>query len=116
MDKEIIDKAINAVFEIIKEREKANKLNDMQKNLNFNSDSFSFGSLLDINEDKFVNFLDWFFYGLSKAFEHPDDDVGGLVSYTLYDAATPYLDGKPYYLKDKNDFKNYVYTILNIKD
>lgn len=116
MKKETIDKAIDAVFEIIADKEKVRALDDLQKRIGFENNFFSFSSFLDANEDRLVEFLDWFFFGLSRDFSHPESDLGGLVSYTLYDAATPYIDGRAYDLKSKDEFKSYVYTILNQKD
>jgi len=108
MDKQIINKAIDTVFEIISDKEKVKALDDLQKRLGFENDFFSFSSFLDANEDRLINFLDWFFYNLSPDFQHPDSDFGGLVSYALYDAATPYIDGKPYDLKNKSGFESYL--------
>ncbi len=99
--------AIDMVFEIIEDRERVKKMDDLQKRLGFKNMDFSFGAFLDANEDRLVKFLDWFFYPITGM--HPDNNVvGGLVSYTLYDAATPYLHGKPYNLKDKTDFLTYI--------
>ena len=102
-----LEKAIDAVFDIFADKEKVAKLNDFQRRLGFKNEFFSFSSFLDANENRLTNFLDWYFFGLLNNF-HPDGDVGGLASYALYDAATPYIDGKPYNLKDKNDFEKYV--------
>ena len=102
-----LEKAVDAVFEIFADKEKVAKLNDFQKRLGFENDFFSFSSFLDANENRLTNFLDWYFFELLGDF-HPDGDLGGLVSYALYDAATPYIDGKPYNLKDKKDFEKYV--------
>lgn len=113
-ENEIINKAIDCVFEIVADRERVKKLDDLQSRLGFENMFFSFGSLLDANESRLVNFLDWYFYDLLDE-AHPDSDFGGLVSYTLYDAATPYIDGKPFNLKEKSEFTAYVYERLKRK-
>lgn len=99
--------AIDMVFEIIEDRERVEKIDDTQKRLGFENIFFSFGAFLDANENRLVKFLDWFFYPITGM--HPDNSAGGgLVSYTLYDAAIPYLNGKSYDLKDKADFTVYI--------
>lgn len=103
----VIEKAIDCVFEIMADRARVEKLDDLQKRIGFESMFFSFGAFLDCNESKLVNFLDWYFHELLDE-AHPESDFGGLVSYALYDAATPYIDGKPFNLKEKSEFKAYV--------
>lgn len=116
MKQETIDKAIDCVFQIMEDHQKVKALDDFQSRLKFDNDFFSFSSFLNANESRLVNFLDWFFYDLLNDFD-PDGDFDGIVSYALYDAATPYIDGKPYNLKNKDEFKEYIQDCLkNIKD
>lgn len=106
-----LEKAVDAVFEIFSDKEKVKTMDDLQKRLGFPSYFFSFHSFLEANENRLVDFLDWYFYELLHDF-HPDGEFGGLVSYALYDAATPYIDGKPYNLKDREDFMRFVLDCL----
>lgn len=110
-----LEKAVDAVFEIFADKEKVKLIDDLQKRLGFQNDFFSFSSFLDANETRLVNFLDWYFYGLLNDF-HPDGDFAGLASYALYDAATPYIDGKPYNLKDREEFMRFVLDSLKEKE
>jgi len=107
---EITEKAIDAIFNIMADQEKVKRLDDFQHRLGFSSDFFSFSSFLDANQNRLVDFLDWYFYPISGM--NPTSDFGGLASYALYDAATPYIDGKPYNLKDKSEFKEYIEQCL----
>lgn len=101
-------RAIDCVFEIMEDIEKSRKLDDLQKRLSFNSDFFSYSAFLNANQDRLVNFLDRYFYDLLGDFDPVNDMTGGLVTYTIYDAATPYIDGKPYNLKEKSEFIAFV--------
>lgn len=107
-------KAIDAVFEIMADKEKARKLDDLQQRLGMGSDFFSFSSLLGFNEDRLVNLLDWFFYPITGMY--PDGDIGGTITYTLYDAAVPSLDGIPYNLKEKGEFEDYIQACLKRRE
>lgn len=109
MDK-VTKKAISAIFEIMEDIEKAKKLDEYQSRLGFSGDFFSFSAFLDCNQNRLVDFLDCYFADLTGM--DPESDFGGLASYALYDAATPYIDGKPYNLKDKDDFEKYIEELL----
>lgn len=107
--KELTQKAIDAVFEITADAKKATDVDSFQNRLGLNSDFFSFSGLISFNQDKFVLFLDWYFHDLLGGDDwHPEGEFGGLVSYALYDAATPYINGKAYNLKEKAHFEAYV--------
>jgi len=110
---DITKKAIDCVFEILKDMEKVKKIDELQNRLGFTNDFFSFSSFLDANQDRLVNFLDWFFWPISAM--HPESDFGGLASYAIYDAATPYLDDKPYNLKERTDFEAYIAECIKRK-
>ena len=101
-------KAIDAVFQIMENREKAKALDDFHASLGFENDNFSYHAFLETNEVALLEILNWYFYELLGTW-HPDaKDFYGLASYALYDAATPYIDGKPYYLKNKAEFERYI--------
>ena len=107
---EVTQKAISAIFAIMEDIEKAKKLDGYMSRLGFGGDFFSFSSFLDCNQNRLVDFLDWYFADLTGM--DPDGDYGGLASYALYDAALPYIDGKPYNLKERDDFEKYISEIL----
>lgn len=105
---DLTQKAIDAVFGIIEDKNKADKLGDLQNRLNITNDFVSFPSLFDFGNEKLIEFLDWYFYKLFPDF-HPKNDLGGgLASYCLYDAATPYIGEKIYNIKNKEEFEKYV--------
>lgn len=106
-------KAIDAIFQIMEDAEKVKKLDDLQRRLGFENDFFSFSSFLDANQRRLVYFLDWYFYDLTAM--HPDGEFGGIASYTLYDAAMPYLDNKAYNLKERSDFEAYISELVTRK-
>ena len=111
VDKQVLQKSIDCVFSIMEDHEKVKKIEDFQNRIGFKNDFFTFNALLDINEGKLVSFLDWYFFGILNVF-NPNGDLGGLVSYTLYDAAIPRIGNKRYDLKDKKEFTDYVMDCL----
>lgn len=102
-------KAIEAVFDLIKQEDKANRLDSHMGQLDMPTDFFSFHAFISMNEGMIVRLLDWYFYEkYGDEVGHPDGDLGGLVSYALYDAATPYIGDRSYNLKCQEDFELYL--------
>lgn len=115
--KSLHDIAIDCVFDIVSDMETAAQIDKLISTTQFNTEFFSFRSLTSLNEFRLIGFLDEYFYSLLDQFNPngENDFDQGIVSYTLYDAATPYIDDKPYFLKDKEQFKAYVKEILSRK-
>ena len=100
---------IDNAFEVVADREKVNKIDALMKKIGFENDFFSFSSFLAANQNRLVCILDYYFYKLLGEQWNPTNDFGGgLVSYMLYDAATPFIDDVPYDIKNKKEFEEYV--------
>lgn len=115
MKQQIINKAIDCVFEIMEDHKKVKAMDDFQATLGFSNNLFSYAEFFEANEYKLVDFLDLFFYELTNSFD-PDEDQGGLASYAIYDETAEIVDGSnKYNLKNKEDFHKVVSLMIEKK-